>query len=180
MKRLFFGIPAAKDTHQAIVHLTQELKHLKGTEHVKWVAPRNYHVTLHFLGPTPADKIPALIDAINQIKPNGPVELIWKKILPFPKSHPFALVIYAQLTESLAKLTQQICTTSETLTLPGRKHAYLPHLTLGRDRKHLIHLDTKNFKVTLPEKQLVTEFVLYESELTPNGSIYTVLEKFEL
>ncbi|MCR4336472.1 MAG: RNA 2',3'-cyclic phosphodiesterase, partial [Candidatus Omnitrophica bacterium] len=65
MLRTFIAIPLSSDIHALIERLQKNLKELNLD--VKWVKPTNAHLTLKFLGDTPAAKIPTIHNVMKNI-----------------------------------------------------------------------------------------------------------------
>lgn len=92
------------------------------------VPPEQLHLTLHFLGPVPASRLPALTQGLAVAA--EPVELELGTVARWagglvvlePKRVPAAL---AQLHDGLAQAL-------EALALPLERSAYRPHVTLAR------------------------------------------------
>ncbi len=70
----------------------------------------------------------------------------------------------------------------ERLGIYTERHAYCPHLTLARFKREpgsVEHLLAEYRQAIFGSFQ-VDEFVLFESQLGPAGSVYTVLERYLL
>jgi len=118
------------------------------------VADGKLHLTLHFLGAVPQDRIPELVEAFH---------------VPF---RPFAvlepLAIPSELSELHAALAERVAA----LGLPLEERSYKPHVTLAR-RAH-------GALVPPPAPALawrVHGYALVESKLTTDGS-YHVLHTY--
>lgn len=53
--RLFLGIALPQPIERALGHVAQEMK--PALSYRKWTQPADYHITLHYLGNTPKDKL---------------------------------------------------------------------------------------------------------------------------
>jgi 2'-5' RNA ligase len=67
--RLFFAIPLPAEARAAIGDLMARVQAAvgDGTARIRWVRVEGLHLTLRFLGPTPADRLPALEDAADSL-----------------------------------------------------------------------------------------------------------------
>ena len=63
--RLFIGIPAPQPVRDEIDSAHRRLEELLGNGAVRWVRPENYHLTLLFLGETPAGLVERLLAAMS-------------------------------------------------------------------------------------------------------------------
>ncbi|MFC3798515.1 RNA 2',3'-cyclic phosphodiesterase [Cohnella sp. GCM10012308] len=69
--RLFLGIVLPQPIESALGSISQGMK--SALSYRKWTHPADYHITLHYLGNTPQDKLPdiriAAIEAVGQTEP---------------------------------------------------------------------------------------------------------------
>jgi 2'-5' RNA ligase len=101
-----------------------------------------------------------------------------------------------QAGPELAKLASDVDVALSRLGIPKEEHAFSPHLTLARGGKSgsprrqkgdgpnptFLRLQEKLAALPQPEFGTMTarEFFLYQSKLSPGGSIYSKLERFAL
>ncbi|WP_129640845.1 RNA 2',3'-cyclic phosphodiesterase [Peristeroidobacter agariperforans] len=137
------------------------------------IPPRNFHVTLLFLGQIAAEKFPAIQQAGASLA-GGPafqlafdgIESWGRKVLCLTSSTPPAAAI--DLAERLrASLRSQLKQLDE--------RPYSPHITLARDLPRVRPIQTIE-----PLLQQVKEYVLVESVRGAGGSHYSVLERWPL
>ena len=151
---------------------------------IKTVLPEQMHVTLRFLGAVPLDKLPELISALEQVKKTSVdgIDLTVEKAVASPERHPEVISLKIAEQESLLILHKNI---EDALYQSGLAHRenrqYKPHLTLGRIKQTISPDDLGALKNWLIKEQCtVSNFDLMQSELTPRGPIYTVLQSFDL
>lgn len=130
------------------------------------VAPRQLHLTLHFLGEVPRARLPALRSALRVPFPTFPLEFTgcegWPHglLVAKPDARPEPLIaLHATLGEALARLG---------LALDSRP--FRPHVTLARH-----HAGAVPAAAAQPLVWTVTACALVESEARSGGS-YVVLE----
>jgi len=85
--------------------------------------------------------------------------------------------------EKLSGLAQKVEEATRPLGFPAEEREFSAHLTVGRvkDSRLSDRLLAKVRACTFEAQGIiVSEVVLYQSELAPGGSIYTPLERFEL
>ena len=70
--RLFVAIELPGEVREALGRLQHELQR-RGLEKLRWVRPESIHLTLKFLGETPAEKVPAIEEALSRWANDGPV-----------------------------------------------------------------------------------------------------------
>ena len=149
---------------------------------VRWTRPDNWHVTLHFLGQVEDDKVNPIRYALRQIE--FPVfSMRADGIGAVPNvCHPRVIwVDMEEGSEACIELAEEVKNVMESFDVKRGKPC-IPHLTLGRVKR----LECDNFAMEFAQipqdwpMVRIDKFSLWESELTPNGSIYTVIEEFPL
>lgn len=151
---------------------------------VKWVDPRQIHLTLKFLGEIAEGQVAAISEALGTLArecrpfevkveelgcfpPGGGVDVLWVG-LKDPSG---------QLTACQAKCEDLI----EPLGFPRERRRFSPHLTLGRNRDRTngpkIRAALAAEPTAVVGTQTVTGVTFYHSKLTPQGPIYKPLSK---
>jgi 2'-5' RNA ligase len=163
----------------------------------RWAKPESLHVTLKFIGEQPESAIEHIKQAMNSISPPAPqIHFRGYGFFPTAKS---ARVFWVGLETGpeLASLAQAIDETMPSLGIPREDRPFSPHLTLARgagrsgsprrnkadaSNRVFAALQIKLAALTSPEFGTMTprEFFLYQSQLSPKGSKYTKLAKFNL
>ncbi|OBZ09102.1 2'-5' RNA ligase [Bacillus sp. FJAT-27264] len=132
-ERLFVAVPLPPAIGEPLGSLCRSLA--TEVSFAKWTHPKDYHITLQFLGDTAKQDIPALIAALKKVAAVGePFELSLEGFNTFglPAS---PRVLWAGLGGELEKLhALQSAVTSATLPLGfvAEDRPYTPHLTLAR------------------------------------------------
>jgi 2'-5' RNA ligase len=197
--RTFIAIdvpPAVLDT---ITRIQNRFKSLG--LNASWVNPGNMHLTLKFLGETDPDRIPGIQNKLTEaLAPFSPFRLSLDSAGVFPNTkHPRVLWVGLKDEEgTLETLQTAIEKALESAGFPREQRSFSPHLTLARIKSPLGIRSPKGIKSPKGKKKLkdeldavnqegidphpfdVGEIKLYESQLTPKGSIYTVLANFKL
>lgn len=182
-KRLFIAIPVhpPETTLQSIFRCRSLLKHIP----VRWVIPENYHLTLAFLGDTDSFYLNAMNLGLREIAAKqSPFSLDWHQTGFFQSAGtPRVIWIAPSPQEALTGLRSDVSIFLKELGVlpsPGRFSA---HLTLGRI-PHSRRAEKRELQDALTNivgfRHQVNSFVLMESTLTPQGAVYTELEKFGL
>ena len=163
--------------------------------HASWVKPGNLHLTLKFLGDTDPDRIPGIQYTLTEtLASYTRFQLLLDSVGIFPDTkNPRVLWLGLKDEEGVLKTLQaDIEKALESIGFPREQRPFSPHLTLARmkppkgiksprGKKELKDaLDAINQEGIDPHPFDVGGIHLYESQLTPKGSIYTVLANFKL
>jgi 2'-5' RNA ligase len=173
--RLFLACDIPDDSRERLATVQRRLRHVN--MRVTWVAPRNFHFTLKFLGETAEETVAGIREAVAVLaSETAPNRCELRGVGQFPR------VIWAGLTgevERLAQLARALDDALAGLGFPRDERGFKPHLTLGRIKlvgdkqgltKALDSLRSEPFGVVD-----VGAVHLIQSTLTPQGSIYTKL-----
>ena len=157
--------------------------------HASWVKPGNIHLTLKFLGETDPDRIPGIQNKLTEaLAPFVPFRLSSSSVGVFPdtKSPRVLWVGLKDEKNALNTLQAAIEKALETVGFPREQRSFSPHLTLARMKSPFGGKELKNELDAVNQEGIdshpfdVGAIYLYESQLTPKGSIYTVLANFKL
>ena len=178
--RLFIALPLEASVRDYLGRVIQQLRGARAS--VKWVDPKNMHLTVRFLGETEEAVVPKLKQLMDQIAPKHPaVEAVIDRLGAFPNLRR-PRVIWAGLSgelEPLEKMARQIELAVRQLRFEPEKKGS-PHLTLGRirDPRNMDTLasETERFRME-PTALRLDRIVLFKSTLTPQGPIYDRLHE---
>lgn len=175
--RLFIAAPLPELVVTALK--TQQAQYQ--TEGVRLVPTQNLHLTLHFLGETPATSLPDMKQKFREIAASHPgFRLTLQEIAPGPKLNSPRLV-WARFNQH-PDFTQLARTIQVALdAAPEHPGEYIPHITIARLKKD------KPKNLTLPLLRdidflpyQVTSFGIWQSELGSPHPRYSILEEFSL
>jgi len=146
---------------------------------VRWLPPENYHLTLAFLGnitPGTVARLSVLLESLHQ---HPPAFLQFRELSPFPFSKtPKVAAALLERSDRLAALQEKAAQLCRSAGVVLERRRFEPHVTLGRvGRKHK-SLRLPPISVFL--SGLAETVVLYESELSRQGAIYTPLTEVRL
>lgn len=148
-----------------------------------WSKPENVHLTLKFFGNVPTKNLPGISAAATRAaKEFSPFQIKIGGTGVFPKaSRP--QVLWIGVEDRSGRLVELQRRMEDEFAVEGfakENRAYKPHLTIARLRRPEgarelaeIHLQTNFGFVEIR----VNEFVIFRSQLSPKGSIYTVISK---
>ncbi len=147
---------------------------------LRWVKPQNIHLTLKFLGQIPVAHIAAVETAMQSaVQGQGPLRLTVQGMGVFPGiKRP--RVLWTGLggnLDCLQKLALRLETALESQGFAREKRPFKAHLTLARIKtrpqpQRLLHAIEKLGHYP-PLAFTAKQMVLFESELRPQGAIYT-------
>ena len=178
--RTFIAIELNEEIHGELSSLQSDLK--KSEADVKWVAPESIHLTLKFLGNIDEEKIKKTQNILSDIVKNfKPFFLSLKDIGAFPKLN-YPRVIWVGVDEGkpkVSKLAKELEDRLEKIGISKEEKEFHPHITLGRVKSPKNRENLKNIIETTkfePKSKIdVNRLILFKSQLTPQGPIYTPL-----
>ena len=177
--RAFLALPLAEAFQQEVSPAIGRWK--KDFPGVRWVNPREIHVTLHFFG---SIKKEAVTRAVGRVRPLAqkcvPFEIFLDGTGAFPSSGRLR-VFWIGVEGNTAPLLGLQAEIVRNLSVAGyavEERVFKPHLTVGRipegaKARFPLSLD---FPKTPPRR--MDRIVLFQSCLTPNGAHYETLETF--
>jgi len=191
--RTFIAIDIPPSVVKAITVIQNRFKSLG--LHASWVRPGNIHLTLKFLGDIDPNQVPGIRDKITvALAPLAPIEVSLDRVGVFPDlKRP--RVLWVGLKDEKGALETLHFGIEQALAsagFPADLRPFSPHLTLARIKspkgikslrgtKELQNeLDALLSEGIAPTPFYAGSIQLYESQLTPKGSIYTVLANFKL
>jgi 2'-5' RNA ligase len=183
--RTFCAIELTYDVRTRLQDHVRRLREAVPEASASWAKPENVHLTLKFFGDVPTrDMSRVSAAALRVTEKFFSFQINVGGTGVFPKaSRPQVLWIGVEdpagrLLELQRRLDEEFAVEG----FPKEDRAYKPHLTIARLRKPEgarflaeTHLQTR-FGLTAIQ---VNEVVLFRSQLTPKGSIYTVISKHE-
>lgn len=191
-KRLFFAVLLSEEVREAIVRVEEQLRATAGDTGIKWVQPEQFHYTLKFLGETPEEKIPAVIEAAQVVAAqHTPFALTLAGVGAFPNERR-PQILWIGASEGfpvLARLAESLEGELAARGFPRENRRFNPHLTLARAKspageaaiaRVLAGQAAERNKVDKFGVIPIAKFVLMRSELRPAGPNYTVEETFAL
>ncbi len=187
--RLFVAVDLADgvraDVQQITVALRQRLERLKHATRIGWVSPDRMHLTLAFIGevsdavagdvkarfvpPLRLSPFPIRMGRLGMFPPGGRPHVIWLGV--------------NEGIEPLRRLHQEVLARLDGVPFDRDGRAFSPHLTLARFREPGTVSERQALAdVPLPASMpsTVDHVTLYQSRLSPKGSIYTPLRQTSL
>ena len=184
--RIFCALDIPGGIRQRIREHVQSLVRSNPDIKASWTNPDSIHLTLKFIGNIGLDRIPLLSEAAA-VAANGcqAFDLRIGSCGVFP-SRSRAKVLWIGVndpTGELTRLQQRLELECDKRDFLKEERSFKPHLTIARlrsggDTKKLVqdHLATQ-----FPEQNIgVEELIVFRSELSSDGSIYSAISKHQL
>jgi 2'-5' RNA ligase len=188
--RAFIAIELPQVTLDALAEVQTRLAHHTPPDSVRWVKPDNIHLTLKFLGQVPTAQIDAINSALTHAVSNihvFPFEVMRAGCFPNERRPRVIWVGVDEPSGALHALQRSIEAAVAPLGYPGDPHGFQPHLTLGRAARDVKPLELHKLGDAVVSARIgllghvhAEEVVLFQSDLTSGGSIYTPLARVPL
>jgi 2'-5' RNA ligase len=197
--RIFIGIDLDNEIRGKIARF------LEGSSgfapEARWVRPESLHITLKFIGEQKSEQVEAITERLRKVESDPfEIKVSGHGFFPTAKSaRVFWIGIHAG--PQLEHLAHDIDAEVAELGVSREDREFSPHLTLARasGRSGARSGDPKRRKDDWPNsifaalqkrlaaigevdfgKMAASQFVLYQSQLSPTGSKYTKLERFPM
>lgn len=190
--RAFIAIELSAEARAAVAKLQNRLKTLVPAQTVRWTAPENIHLTLHFLGNIEAGQVDSVKPLLHQSGSACPAfSLSLSGLGCFPNTRRPRIVwtgVQGQ-TQLLGKLHRDLGERLKVIGYTPEARPYAPHLTIGRVRDGLAAqqltrlgqiLAREGEKVAELAELRVVEIALMRSDLKLGGPVYTPLAQANL
>jgi 2'-5' RNA ligase len=187
--RSFVAIELPEEAKKGLARLRKELERDE-QKFVKWVDPKGIHLTLKFLGNTPAGQVTQITEAIGEASrgvSSFHLEILGLGAFPNVRQPRVLWVGVGGEIDKLSRLQQNIDSALATLGFAREERSFVPHLTLARVREGTSGPERRSLGElvgsTIFEDKYAVEVVavkLMRSELTRAGAIYTSLSVVRL
>jgi 2'-5' RNA ligase len=178
--RTFIAVAIPDDLRARALGVAKQLAAVAGD--VKWVEPQSLHWTLQFLGNVHQREIADVCAAVAESAlEHEPFDLEIRGAGAFPSpDRPRTLWLGVGAgREQMIALQGSIERSLESLGFRGEARRYTPHLTIGRPGRGEPPRELAAELTALSDfnggSMLVDEVIIYSSELTREGPIYTPL-----
>jgi 2'-5' RNA ligase len=187
--RTFIAVDFQTEILTKIKEIVDYLRTQAPVDALKWVGRDNLHLTLKFIGEISQDKInrvkALMVDALNT---STAFTLEVKGLGMYPNAKkPRVIWLGIENVSGLVDLHKHLDRALSQVDIKPDTRPFSPHLTIARVRKNaapnqvsLIGETLSQFKVGSLGITQIENVRLYQSELTPQGSIYTPLMTISL
>jgi len=175
--RLFVALDLPKEIKNYLFDIQKEVKEAK----ISWVAKKNLHISLKFIGEVDKSKLSDIIKLLEKIKSNK-IELKLGNLGFFPsKKNPNVIWVSIKPEDLVIELQQKVDSTL--LGLFSGEQKFQSHITIGkvksirRDKDFQRSIDNIEIK---PLVFIIDSFKLMKSELKRSSPIYDEVHNVEL
>ncbi|MEW5989800.1 MAG: RNA 2',3'-cyclic phosphodiesterase [Chloroflexota bacterium] len=187
--RLFVAVPIPPDVGAQVGRVLAEARAELGDEgrRIRWVQLEGLHVTLRFLGPTPADRVPDVAAALERaVTGEAPFEVRLAGAGAFPAAaRPRALWLGIRSgADALGRLAEALDAELRAAGWGVEARPFRPHLTIARTdgarAGSAAAMALEAAASTLDAGFTATAVVLYRSHLGSGPARYEVLREAPL
>ena len=175
--RAFIALEIEAEMRRAIAELKERLRPL--AHGARWVRGEGIHLTLRFLSETS----PAQVEGLRAVLAAAaadcpPAEIRVRGLGTFPeRGSPRVVWLGMELPGPVLNLQRECERAAVEMGFPREGRPFRAHLTLARFRDRVPHPELP--PVDLGATRL-GELVLFQSDLRPDGAVYTPLARFAL
>ncbi|MFA6321850.1 MAG: RNA 2',3'-cyclic phosphodiesterase [Candidatus Buchananbacteria bacterium] len=181
-KHCFIAINLPQEARWEIEALINDLQKINQDPRIKFINPKQVHLTLTFIGEIFHDQIELVVEMLQKIIGDfAATEIITQDLSAFPNvSEP--RILYLNVKEVgqnlLPKIKKEIESQLSQAGLEFDQKKWEPHLTLARvkDSVKIKTNDIQPYELSIPVESLD----LMESQLKPEGSEYKIIKSFKL
>jgi 2'-5' RNA ligase len=182
--RLFVAIELPTEVRATLDDLQHNLQRDPALARLRWVRPEGIHLTLKFLGETPAERLPEIEPTVARaVVGIPPFDLHLGNLGAFgsPRAPRVLWVEVAGDLDSLAKLQSQVEAELGALGFPAEARRFSPHLTLARVPPERAAEAARPLAEAIANRDSVRGAIraealaLIKSDLQRGGAIYTQL-----
>jgi 2'-5' RNA ligase len=176
LPRLFTGLEIPAEVGQTLSSLRG------GLPGARWIDPKNYHVTLRFIGDIDglyANEIASMLLRINR----KPFEVRLQGVTSFGGKKPRAVVVAVEPSRPLIELQAEHERLMQRLGLDPEGRKFTPHVTLARlyDVRSQDVADYLSVRGYFPSQSfLASRFALFSSRASTGGGPYVVEGSYAL
>jgi 2'-5' RNA ligase len=184
MLRSFIAIELPSGIQAAIASSTAGLQKTLPKPLVRWVASKNLHLTLKFLGDVSPANLEQLAEALKvELVRHEKFTLSVGGLGAFPTSRrPRVIWIGLEAPALLTTIQRAVEAVSSRMGYPTEERPFSPHLTIGRVGQDASPTDLKRISSAIEETKVgplgtvhVDAIHIFKSDLQPGGSVYTHL-----
>jgi 2'-5' RNA ligase len=184
--RIFIAAELSEQCRSRLAEAIDELD--EEASGLRWVDPTTAHITLKFIGDMDEENLPPVIQVMEDaVRGVDPVRVQVAGLSAFPNSSR-PRVLYTPVKDPggvLAEIADELNEgLAETLGVKREKRSFVAHATLGRVKRGKICPPPEDLAPLLSDpdfgKVEVNDIVLMKSDLTPQGAVYSVLERVEI
>ena len=187
MKRTFLAIPipVGAEYPALVERLQHNLEHER--RNINWCKTNQIHLTLKFIGNTPDQDIPKIIEACQQVaKRHQPFAMDFNRTGIFGSNHSPRVLWLGMKDEpkALYELEEDVLTAFDQIGYLRDRQNFVPHLTVCRIKTLVDKPFFQQVYQGIEQKTYlqanVNEIVYFQSFLQPTGAFYKTLKRIPL
>lgn len=175
-KRIFIALPIPSAANHSLDKYCRQLDEQYESSRIRCTPVNNRHLTLAFLGQLDPSQVVDATEVVQQIQ-HTPIHLKLTVIERFPDSQSRIITALPEPSNQLSSLHRQLQQALEQRGFPGTTRPFRPHVTLARMKYNNEHL---SIALNPPIEMVVSEVILYESQLIDTSNVYIPREKMAL
>ena len=182
--RAFIAIDLSVDVSRQLEEVSRHLKRQMPGQAVRWVAVKNIHLTIKFLGDVSVGNLEMLQRALQTETARHPTfQFDVSGLGAFPSNRrPRVIWVGVQAPPQLQALQRGVENEMARLGYAPEERGFSPHLTLGRVARNVTPEEVRRIGDVLQSSRVgllgstqANAVHLYRSDLQPGGAIYTRL-----
>lgn len=182
--RLFIGIKPDDSVLEQIDRFLKPFKKIASP--VNWTELKNIHITLKFIGEVSDAQYALISKKIRETDFHvGAVKLVFTGCGKFGRDSGMDIFwVGLAPDKNLEEIYQRLENSLARIGFPREKRPFSPHVTVARNKKVF---NFKSFFVLMEERRETeiarceaARFQLFQSRLTPEGPVYSVLEEVDI
>jgi RNA 2',3'-cyclic 3'-phosphodiesterase len=176
--RAFIAVNLASPVIEEIAKVCSFLREAQGD--IRWTRREGLHLTLKFLGDIERSQVEPILAAMREtMRKWPPLHILARGLGAFPSLRRPRVLWVGLNGEGLQEISEALETALMPLDFPPEEREFTPHLTLGRVRslrgwEHVLAV-VKEYQQTHFGESTVDQVTLYQSELRPDGAVYSPL-----
>jgi len=179
--RIFIAVDLPKEVKNYLYDLQKELQVEKKYNKINWIAKKNLHLTLRFLGDITKEELSKVEEELERIRLNK-FEAILKGTGIFPNEIiPRIVWVGLEPKEGIQKLQHKV--DELTLGIGKAEQEFSAHITLGRikklEKKKELLEKIKELKIK-ELKWKIEKITIFESVLSKEGPKYKIIKEIVL
>ena len=180
--RIFFAIDLPIQIKAELSKFISTLKKKSKSNQIKWTKPEQLHLTLQFVAKMQTQDLSTVIsDAKNALKSCAPITISLQTLAFFPQALQAKIIFLAiKPNDTLNQMAEEIGRVLHSHGYEANKHAFTPHLTLGKVKHPANFHYLTDCKLPEPLNVEVKALTVFRSLLTKDGAIYEVIERILL
>lgn len=178
--RTFIAVPMGNEVRETLRALLDALN--RQCPDARWSHPDNIHITLRFLGEVPDRDIADVSRAAALAAESAaPFDLTLSRLGGFGGRQPRVMkVSLSGETDRLKVLQADLEDRLEHAGFGREQRAFKPHVTLGRRKNAALPADWDKTPLSGPSEFTVDSLIVFASQLTRRGPIYTPMATYTL